>query len=80
MQSAVTLVACTAKVVKMINYNRPTCFITFFIITIGCVTAVRNTRLYCIETGAVITGQIKDARQSHGQISMVDPISGSVLI
>lgn len=45
-------------------------------LALGCAPVPREVRIYDLETGAIITAQIKDARQTHGEISMIHPSTG----
>jgi hypothetical protein len=60
----------------MIRKYGPLLFAVLFIIcATGCAVR-RDIRLYDMESVTVITGQIKNARKTHGQFEMTNPTSG----
>ncbi len=49
--------------------------VILIVCAIGCATP-RDVKLYHIESGTVITGQIKNAKKTHGHIELINPNSG----
>ena len=59
----------------MAKHSSPLFAVLLVVCAIGCATP-RNVKLYDIESGTVISGQIKNAKKTHGHIELVNPASG----